>query len=120
MGLWLVLRDHVPRLAARPLSGPAGRLVDPGAAGSRACLVSSGAGELLGVGFEGTALPEDVSALAAESGLGGIVLFTRNCPDLETVVALTAAARGLGPDVLVLVDHEGGRVHRLPPPFTRF
>src|SRR5207247_2355111 len=26
----------------------------------------------------------------------------------------------LGPDVLVLLDHEGGRVHRLPPPFTRF
>ena len=28
--------------------------------------------------------------------------------------------RAWGPDVLVLVDHEGGRVHRLPPPFTRF
>jgi beta-N-acetylhexosaminidase len=36
------------------------------------------------------------------------------------VLALTAAARRLGPDVLVMVDHEGGLVHRLPPPFTRF
>jgi beta-N-acetylhexosaminidase len=72
------------------------------------------------VGFEGTALPEAVSRLADEAGLGGIVLFARNCPDLDTVVALTESARRLGPDVLILLDHEGGRVHRLPPPFTRF
>lgn len=82
--------------------------------------MTSGAGELLAVGFDGTALPEAVAALAAESGLGGVVVFRRNCPDLDTVLALTAAARRLGPDVLVLVDHEGGRVHRLPPPFTHF
>ncbi len=79
-----------------------------------------GAGELLALGFEGTALPEAIVELAADSGLGGVVLFTRNCPNLETVLALTDAARGLGPDVLVLVDHEGGRVHRLPAPFVRF
>ena len=82
--------------------------------------MSLGAGELLAVGFEGTVLPEAVSGLAGKAGLGGIVLFARNCPDLDTVVALTDAARRLGPDVLVLLDHEGGRVHRLPPPFTRF
>jgi beta-N-acetylhexosaminidase len=78
------------------------------------------AGELLAIGFEGAALPDAIAALAAGSGLGGIVLFARNCPSIETVLALTGAARALGPDVLVLVDHEGGRVHRLPPPFTRF
>jgi beta-N-acetylhexosaminidase len=93
--------------------------VDPGPA-PRIGRVISRAGELLAVGFEGTTLPDDVSELAAGAGLGGIVLFTRNCPDLDTVVALTGAAHRLGPDVLVLVDHEGGRVHRLPPPFTRF
>jgi beta-N-acetylhexosaminidase len=79
-----------------------------------------GGGELLALGFEGTTLPGAIVDLAAEAGLGGIVLFTRNCPSLDIVLALTAAARGLGPDVLILVDHEGGRVHRLPPPFTRF
>lgn len=78
------------------------------------------AGELLALGFEGTAVPEDVAELALGEGLGGIVLFARNCPSLDVVLALTAAARAYGPDVLVLVDHEGGRVHRLPPPFTRF
>jgi beta-N-acetylhexosaminidase len=82
--------------------------------------VSGGPGELLALGFEGTVLPEAIVELASESGLGGVVLFARNCPSLDTVLALTDAARGLGPDVLVLVDHEGGRVHRLPPPFVRF
>jgi beta-N-acetylhexosaminidase len=77
-------------------------------------------GRALAVGFDGTQIPEDLVALAAQAGLGGVVLFARNCPSLETVLALTAAARRLGSDVLVMVDHEGGRVHRLPPPFTRF
>jgi beta-N-acetylhexosaminidase len=49
-----------------------------------------------------------------------VILFTRNCPTLDTVLSLTAEARQLDPDLLVLVDHEGGRVHRLPEPFTRF
>src|SRR5437879_8885709 len=79
-----------------------------------------GPGRALAVGFEGTRIPDDLVALAEHAGLRGVVLFARNCPSLETVLALTAAARKLGPDVLVLVDHEGGGVHRLPPPFTRF
>jgi beta-N-acetylhexosaminidase len=82
--------------------------------------VAARAGDALAVGFEGTTLPEDVVALAERGGLGGVVLFARNCPTLEVVLALTAAGRRLGPDVLLLVDHEGGRVHRLPAPFTRF
>ena len=82
--------------------------------------MKTGAGHALAVGFEGTRIPDDLVALAAQAGLGGIILFARNCPSLEAVLALTAAARRLGPDVLVMVDHEGGLVHRLPPPFTRF
>src|SRR5262245_43707408 len=80
----------------------------------------TGPGQALAVGFDGTAIPDELVASAERSGLGGVILFTRNCPSLEAVLALTAAARRLGPDVLVMVDHEGGRVHRLPPPFTRF
>jgi beta-N-acetylhexosaminidase len=82
--------------------------------------MKTGPGQALAFGFDGTAIPDELAALAERSGLGGIILFARNCPSLETVLALTAAARRLGPDVLVMVDHEGGRVHRLPAPFTRF
>jgi len=80
-----------------------------------------GAGHALAVGFDGTVIPDDIAALAEQSGLAASSCFARNCPSLEIVLALTTARRaGLGPDVLVMVDHEGGRVHRLPPPFTRF
>ena len=79
-----------------------------------------GPGQALAVGFEGTRIPDDLSVLAERAGLGGVILFARNCPRLETVLTLTAAARRLSPDGLVMVDHEGGPVHRLPPPFTRF
>jgi beta-N-acetylhexosaminidase len=82
--------------------------------------VKKGAGHALALGLAGTRIPDDLAALADEDGLGGVVLFRRNCPSLETVLDLTAAARKLGPDILVMVDHEGGRIHRLPPPFTRF
>src|SRR2546429_7045243 len=83
-------------------------------------LFRSGPGCALAGGFEVTRIPDDLVALAEQAGLGGVLLFARNCPSLEAVLALTAAARTLGPDVLILVDHEGGQVHRLPPPFTRF
>ena len=87
---------------------------------SRQRRVQAGPGHALAVGFEGTRIPDDLAALAEQAGLGGVILFARNCPRLETVLALTAAARQLSPDLLVMVDHEGGPVHRLPPPFTRF
>jgi beta-N-acetylhexosaminidase len=77
-------------------------------------------GQALAIGFDGTQIPDDVVALAERAGLGGVILFTRNCPSLEVVLALTEAARKLDPELLVMVDHEGGRVHRLPPPFVRF
>src|SRR5437016_4525139 len=82
--------------------------------------MKKGPGEGLAVGFDGTRIPDAIATLAERSGLGGVVLFTRNCPTFADVVTLTAGARALGPDVLVMVDHEGGRVHRLPEPFTRF
>ena len=71
-------------------------------------------------GFEGTAPSPTLERLAEAGDLAGGVLFARNCPDLDTVLALTAALRRLLPEGLIALDHEGGRVHRLPPPFTHF
>src|SRR2546425_6116134 len=82
--------------------------------------MTTGPGQALAVGFEGTRIPDDLVALAEQAGLGGVVLFARPCQCPAAGLALTAAARTLVPDVLTLVDHEGGQVHRLPPPFTRF
>ena len=52
--------------------------------------------------------------------VGGVVLFTRNYRDLSQLSALTASIKAsAGRDVLICVDHEGGRVQRFKDEFTR-
>lgn len=43
---------------------------------------------------------------------GGLILFSRNWADRRRLVELTAEVKSLRPDVLICVDHEGGRVQR--------
>jgi beta-N-acetylhexosaminidase len=43
---------------------------------------------------------------------GGVILFARNFQSRNELIALTGAIRALRPDVLIAVDHEGGRVQR--------
>ena len=43
---------------------------------------------------------------------GGLILFARNWASRAQLTALTAEIKALRPDVLVCVDHEGGRVQR--------
>ena len=79
-------------------------------------------GQLLLVGFRGTALPDNVEldALLCRARTGGLLLFGRNIVDAVQVTALTeasaarAAECGTSP-LLVAVDAEGGRVMRLSP-----
>jgi beta-N-acetylhexosaminidase len=43
---------------------------------------------------------------------GGVILFARNWKSRAQLVALCAAIKAVRPDVLIAVDHEGGRVQR--------
>lgn len=43
---------------------------------------------------------------------GGLILFARNWTHRAQLTALVAEAKALRPDLLVTVDHEGGRVQR--------
>ncbi len=43
---------------------------------------------------------------------GGVILFARNYQNREQLMALTRAIRKERPDILIAVDHEGGRVQR--------
>jgi beta-N-acetylhexosaminidase len=71
-------------------------------------------------GFEGTTVPPLVETLLRDRGLSGVVLFRRNIASYEQLKELNAAVRELaGRPVLIAVDHEGGRVFRMPPPFTK-
>lgn len=52
--------------------------------------------------------------------VGGVVLFTRNYRDVEQLSALTSSITSLAArDLLICVDHEGGRVQRFREGFTR-
>lgn len=44
--------------------------------------------------------------------VGGLILFGRNWRDRAQVSALCAEVKRIRPDLLILVDHEGGRVQR--------
>jgi beta-N-acetylhexosaminidase len=50
----------------------------------------------------------------------GVILFARNTGDCVRLLALTAAMLEHDPELLLCIDHEGGRVDRLPQPFTHF
>ncbi|WP_433267725.1 glycoside hydrolase family 3 protein [Actinosynnema sp. CS-041913] len=63
-------------------------------------------------GFHGTTAPDWLLKRVAD-GLGGVVLFGRNVVDDAQVTSLTAALRGVRPDVVVGIDEEGGDVTRL-------
>lgn len=78
-------------------------------------------GSLLVVGFEGPKLGDSVFNFLQQWDLGGVILFKRNIEDLEQLRELNASIyRAAKQPPMVSVDHEGGRVFRLPEPFTIF
>jgi beta-N-acetylhexosaminidase len=60
----------------------------------------------------GTSLDEDDLRRIRHPLTGGVILFARNYINREQLVALTAAIHAARPDMLIAVDHEGGRVQR--------
>ncbi len=79
------------------------------------------AGQLLSVGFDGTAAPDELRARIAASEVGGVMLFRPNIADPGQVAALVGALRGAAPadaPLLVSIDQEGGLVQRLRAPAT--
>ena len=73
-------------------------------------------GQLLSVGFDGQAAPDDLRARIAASEVGGVMLFRPNIASAGQVAALVGALRGASPEdlpLLVSIDQEGGLVMRL-------
>jgi beta-N-acetylhexosaminidase len=77
-------------------------------------------GQLLMVGIPGPTLDRSTHRKLVEIGPSGVILFRRNVQDPAQLSRLCGAVHRLRPGVLIAIDHEGGRVTRLPEPFTAF
>lgn len=51
--------------------------------------------------------------------VGGVIFFTRNYESPQQLITLVKVVRQVSKDILLAVDHEGGRVQRFRPEFTR-
>ncbi|MBN3765471.1 beta-N-acetylhexosaminidase [Burkholderia sp. Ac-20365] len=60
----------------------------------------------------GKTLNADDERRLAHPMTGGVILFARHFENRAQLVALTDAIRAIRPDLLIAVDHEGGRVQR--------
>ncbi|AFU97466.1 beta-N-acetylhexosaminidase [Simiduia agarivorans] len=67
----------------------------------------------------GLALTPYDKALLKNPQVGGLILFSRNYRDREQLMALVTSIRACSPDIVIAVDHEGGRVQRFRDGFTR-
>lgn len=74
-------------------------------------------------GFEGFAVTPQVRDLILKQNILGFTLFSWNIESAEQLIALNEELRSLarqaGYDLILAVDQEGGRVARLPEPFTK-
>ena len=64
------------------------------------------------IDIAGKALTDTDRDRLAHPLVGGIILFTRNWEDRAQLVQLCADIKAVKPDLLICVDHEGGRVQR--------
>lgn len=83
------------------------------------------AGQRLMVGFEGTALNEDLKYLISHLKIGGVILFAINIESPEQIKDLCRSIQDCArtcqqPPLFIAVDQEGGQVARLKEPFTIF
>lgn len=76
------------------------------------------------IGISGHALTADEKKFIVENNIGGVCLFGRNVADPKQVHDLCAEIQSLRHQqvekvpLFIGIDMEGGRVHRLKPPFT--
>ena len=78
------------------------------------------------MGLQGPTLLPDEAKFIVENNIGGVILFKRNTVSPEQVRDLSAELQSLRhrmpskAPLFISIDMEGGRVHRLQPPFTKW
>jgi hypothetical protein len=66
----------------------------------------------------GLTLSEKEKTQLGKSSIGGVILFSRNFEDIYQVKSLIHSIRLTNQNLLIAVDHEGGRVQRFRKGFT--
>jgi beta-N-acetylhexosaminidase len=79
-------------------------------------------GQMFMIGVQGGALTRDERLIIEECGFGGFILFSHNCLEPRQILSLCRALWETGTELppFIAIDQEGGRVHRLPAPFSHF
>lgn len=83
-------------------------------------------GQLFIVGIQGPELETSEAEFIIQNNIGGVILFARNLVDPKQIYKLCSdihALKNRMPDkapLFISIDMEGGRVHRLQPPFTKW
>ena len=79
-------------------------------------------GQMFMIGLRGTELSADERSLLGAYPFGGFILFNQNLKAPKQILALCRSLWEIGGEAppFIAIDQEGGRVHRLPPPFTHF
>ena len=79
-------------------------------------------GQMFLVGFGGPVLSREEQLIIEQFPFGGFILFAHNCREPRQIPTLCRALWEVAVELppFIAIDQEGGRVHRLPPPFTHF
>jgi beta-N-acetylhexosaminidase len=75
-------------------------------------------GQLMLIGFDGTAVDDELRSMITDYHIGGVILFARNVGSPEQVACLTNELQKIAlksgyPGLFIAIDQEGGRVARL-------
>ena len=79
-------------------------------------------GQMFMVSLRGEEIAEEEKRLLKDYPFGGFILFSHNLKEPKQIHSLCRTVWETSKQVppFIAIDQEGGRVHRLPAPFTRF
>src|SRR3990167_4742128 len=79
-------------------------------------------GQMIMIGLKGEELTKEEEQFLRNYSFGGFILFAHNLKEPKQILSLCRSLWEIekDPPPFIAIDQEGGRVHRLPAPFTNF
>src|SRR3989338_7072126 len=79
-------------------------------------------GQMIMIGLKGEELTKEEEQLLRNYPFGGFILFAHNLKEPKQILSLCRSLWEIEKEhpPFIAIDQEGGRVHRLPAPFTHF